>query len=315
MIDFRLPENRREYFIRYAVWQLRTSDVDTANPVMNYIFDRNEYNIEQRYWMVKLYSITYDAASALALFNEMPDINLLDYDRIEMINQKYLKSLHIEKDLKWNRGHLTKIIMSYIELLNGNSQEEFFHNLCNSDSITNYHNIRNALISTYKTGRYSCWFWCQSLKECCNLNINPDRMYLGYDTETPTNGLIYALGMDDMLSKYYVNGVKRVKRNVKWDNDFLLTLENSAIEIVNEINSRFKDVHSDLFSLETSLCAWFKMSRYSQGRYPGYYLDRLLMNVNDSKKTFSGVDYSIITDFIFENDLDGLCNPKLIGAL
>ena len=308
MIDFRLKENRMDFLERYTVWQLRKNDVDTAIPLMNYIFNRNEYNDEQRLWFCFLYGNTYDAASALALWNEMPDANLVNFKSVERFNSEKGRLIHYENDVKYSKMYLDKMSESYLEQIEKyGSQRAFFNHICPSDGnpYKNYEKLRSLIISDfYKFGRYVSWFYMQALKDCAGVNIDAPSMQFGYQCESPTDGFLMILGREEECTRIYVDdGLKKVKQKTHWSEEMLLDLEERATEFIDMINRKYPDVHLDRFKLETILCSIKKTFRRKNGRYLGYYLDRLAMNVRQSEEIWFGVDYNIITDWLDENNL------------
>jgi hypothetical protein len=301
-MDFRLPENRREAFIKYYVWQYRNNDIDTAIPVTNYLFERQEYNLEQRYYFCLLYGITYDAASAYAIFNYIPDLENIDLEDIKVWNRNNYKQIHHQSDVKWNRGKLDLIISSYKDLLAGRTQEQYFKDICNSDDPkVNYNKLKSELSNIRYFGRYVLFFYMQHLKYCCGLNIEPTSIQFGMNTQSPTDGLCYILDKPELASRIYIdNGTKKVKQSVKYTSAMIKWFDYETDSIINEIKLRFPDVKVDYFYVETALCSFKKLFRRKDGRYLGYYLARLLEDIDKSKTYFYGVDFNIIYDWMKE---------------
>ena len=51
MVDYRKLENRKDAFLYWCDWSVKNKDVDPALWMLNYLFDRYEHNIEQKYWI------------------------------------------------------------------------------------------------------------------------------------------------------------------------------------------------------------------------------------------------------------------------
>lgn len=302
MIDFRDPFNRREMFIRYIVWQYRNHDLDTAIPLFKYIIQRQELNINQAYWLMFLFGNCYNAATAYAMYQEMPDIENVDMERLTEWNSTNYKRLPYESDCKWSKGHLDKMTESFLKLLNGVSPDDYFKSLCISDPKTNYEKCRSTLVNgVYKMGRYSVFFTLQAMKECCGLNIEPTSMQYGKDTQSPTDGLAYIMGKEGLSSRIYTNdGTEKTKQAIKYTPDLITRFDTYTDMIINEIHTRFPDVKIDYFTMETALCSAKKLFRRRQGRYCGYYLHRLMENTRRVEKDFPGVDFDIVRDFVKE---------------
>ena len=301
-LDFRLPENRREAYIRYYVWQLRTWDCDTPLAVMNYLFDRLEYNIEQRFWLCFLYGNTYQIATAYAIWNEMPDKINVNMERLIKWNSDNFQNMKYQTDTKWNKGYLDKMTECYLKEIPG-SQEEYFKRICSSsDPKENYERLRKIIIDKfYKFGRYVCWLYMQSLKICCDLNIEPTSMQYGLDTQSSTDGLCYVINKEAWLSRYYLeDGTKKQKRHIKYSERAIRKLDEETDSIIAEVKERFPDVKPDYFNMETALCSFKKLFRRRNGRYLSYYIHRLYEDVLAVENNFPGVEYDIIRDFIKE---------------
>ncbi len=307
-MDFRLPENRKEAFIRYYVYGLRTTDCDPAINTIQYIFDRQEMNIEQKYWMVWLFSISYYLPTAYLMVNEFPDFENCDLDRIEKWQNDNYKDLKYQVDCKWNRGHLHTMFKSYKENIGEQTQHQFFMSLCDSeDPCVNYEKVRSYIVDNFfKFGRYLTWMYCQHLMENCGLNIKAPTLLLGESgSDSHTNGVCYALNKEEWLSRYYINDGKK-KQYGEWTHtqDSKLFMEQNMLTIFNEINSRFPDVSPEPFTAETSLCAFKKLFRRRQGRYLNYYVHRQAEEIKWLESKWSGVNWDIFWQYRKENLMD-----------
>jgi len=305
MIDFRKKENRRELLVRYLAWQYRNNDLDPAIPLINYLFNRLEYNQEQRYWMTYLYAYTYNPASALAIFNEIPDFENIDMPMLTKWTTDTFNKVQVEKDVKWNKGHLAKMAQSYIDVVGNQTQHQYFTSLCDSDNPKeNYVKLDNVVTNKFhKFGRYVSWYYIQSLKHNCKLNVTSVDMKYGPDSQSPSDGLAMIMGREDWMSRLYVdNGRSKIKQDIRYTSEIIQEMNQFTDSVIEETNNRFPDVHIDYFNFETALCSIKKLTRRRDGRYLGYYLDRLMKNVVEAERTFPGVDFQIIRDWIKEEN-------------
>ena len=289
--DYRpADENRKELFKRYYHWSLKTNDCDPALYLMNYVNKRMELNIEQRYWFAWLYGNTYNVATAWILFNEFPDFENVDINRLNKWNEDNYKRLRYQTDNKWQKGHLPKMFESYRDniLANHSSQSEFFNSFITNLPVVDFNNINKHIIKNfYKFGRYLSWFYLQTLKETCDLNILPhDLLLKESSSESHRNGLIYALGMEEVLES-----------DMKLDKEFYELLDESAETILDEMAEEYPDVQADLFSMETTLCAFKKIFRKKHGRYLGYYIDRQAEDIKQCQEDeWNGIDWQLLWD-------------------
>lgn len=297
--DYRpATESRRELFKKYYHWSLKTNDCDPAIFLMNYVNKRMELNIEQRYWFAWLYGNTYNVATAWILFNEFPDFENVDSDRLSVWNQDNYKRLRYQVDNKWQKGHLPVMFESYKQNIysRGRTQGEYFQSLCTGDGIYNFYTMQGEIVKNwYKFGRYLSWFYLQTLSETCDLNITPSDLLLKESSsESHRKGLMYALALDDII-------------DIKHDKELFGILDLEADELLEDMKTEFPDVQADYFSMETTLCAFKKIFRKKHGRYLGYYLDRQAEDIKKCQEDgWNGIDWQLLWDGreeILRNDL------------
>jgi len=294
MKDYRTKElnTRLDYFKKYYEWSLKTYDCDSSLFLMNYIFTRLELNIEQRYWMTWLYGNTYNIATAWVIANEFPDFENVDLERLTKWNNENYKRLRYQNDQKWQKGHLPKMFESYRGEIykNSKSQEQFFKKICCSeDGVENFNNLYKYVDKNFfKFGRYSAWFYLQTLKETCDLNLEPPNLLLEHNnTHTQRDGLLYAVGMDELVGN---------KQSYK-DLELITFLNSIAEEIIITTNKEHPNLRADYFNLETTLCAFKKTFRKSRGRYLGYYLDRQYEDISRVESDgWNGIDWELLWD-------------------
>ena len=298
MYDFR--KDRLEGFIHYYIEQIKYKDCDPSIPLCNYIFDRLEYNIEQRLWMCWLYGNTYNLPTSYLIWNEFPDFENVSLKRLERFNTELFKKLPYQVDCKWSKGYLPVMYQSYKSMVDKHgSQYNLFKSKIGKTPQDTFNNLYNTFITEqYKFGRYCTWFYLQIVKHTTNLEMEPSSLYLtDGSSHSHKDGLLLALGRDDEVSSFYENGVTKTVRQVKkLTNVQVIELEKQADMILSESRKRLDTDFIDRFSLETSLCSYKKLFRYKRGRYIGYYLDRQseeIMKVEENKS----IEWKIFWDY------------------
>lgn len=280
--------NNRERFIRWYAWSLEYKDCDPAIWMANYIFDRFEFNIEQRYWLSWLYGNTYYYPTAFILWNEFPDFELASLDRITKWNAENYKRLRYQTDTKYNKGHLPQMFESYSKTI-GKEQNAFFSSLLKDNEESSYEAISKEVSKKFhKFGRYTTWFYLQTLKYCCGLPITPTSLILDdySGSRSHRNGLLYALGYENWID------VQLTPAEYNY-------LEGEAKDILVECRSRFPHLASGFepFTMETCLCSYKKIFRENNGRYLGYYLDRQSEEIQQVEKdSWYGIDWDVLWD-------------------
>ena len=278
-------KNTKQEFINWYRWSLSVKDCDPAIFMTNYMFDRFEHNTEQKLWIAWIYGTTYHFPTSWVIWNEFPDMELVGVDRISQWNSNNYKRLRYQTDTKWNKGHLPAQFLSYKQWVGGRSQRESFQPFLEGTPAENFNRlfgeIKNKL---HKFGRYSTWFYLQTLKQCCNLPIEPSNLMLNdHDgSRSHRNGLLKALNLDEWYDQ------KLTPKQIEH-------LETEAYCILQEVKKDFPN--TDYFDMETCLCSFKKIFRKKHGRYIGYYLDRQAEEIIQCEKDeWNGIDWQPMWD-------------------
>ena len=280
--------NRKENFINWFGWSLELEDCDSALFMTNYYFDRFEYNTEQKLWLIWLYGTTYYWPTAYVIWNEFPDMELVGVDRLKKWNDDNYSRLRYQNDTKWNKGHLPAQFVSYKEWVGDRTQGEAISEHLTDDPVKNFYNLWDVANGWHKYGRYTSWFYLQTLKQCGKVPLDVDSLWL-HDhsgSRSHRNGLCYAVDRDEWV-------------NQKLDETQLDYLNGEAKEILAEVRQRFPNIadKADYFAMETCLCSFKKLFRKRDGRYLGYYLDRQAEEIKKVEKdNWAGIDWQPLWD-------------------
>lgn len=290
-----MNNQRRNTFIRWWVQQLWTLDCDPSIYMMQYVIDRMELNEEQRFWFCWIYANTYHLPTAWVIFNEFPDYENTPIDRISRWSDNNRARLPYQKDQKWLRGCLGETFGSYKAWVGLDTQRSRFNRALPINvgfPRDNFQILWTTILKDFhKFGRYTTWFYLQTLKEVCKLDLEPTSLMLDFDASaTHRAGLCYALGYDSWAAKGY-----------KFSPEQFKVLDFEASTILYEVKRYFPTqnlpVKADYFSMETALCSFKKLFRRKQGRYLGFYLDR---QAEDITKTASmdwpGINWKLLWD-------------------
>lgn len=282
--DWRKLEHRREAFINWFGWSIELEDCDPSIYMTNYFFNRFEYNLEQRLWLCWIYGTTYHWPTAYVIWNEFPDMELVGVERLREWNNTNYKRLRYQTDTKWNKGHLAAQYESYKGWVGSSTQEERFKNLLCGDENKDFGTLWEEINGKFfKFGRYTTWFYLQTLKHCCGFKIEPtDLMFSEYSqSRSHRNGFCFAMGKDEWVDE-------------KLTSEEIAFLEKEAKLVLQETKKEFPHVASklDFFSMETALCSFKKLFRKRDGRYLGYYLDRQAEEINRVQKdNWEGIEW------------------------
>ena len=257
MKDYRKKEYRWECLEKYYVAQVSSGDIDPAYGALNWLFDHNFAKTrEQRFWRCFLYGVTYCVPTVFYITSYFPDLPT-DFTKLELWHKDNWGKLHYGTDRRYCKGHLVEMAQSYRQLVGG-SQTNFFKRFTLSSWEKNFERIWIELQALNRFGRYSLFYYTETLARCMGLQIECKSMMFGKDGKSHTNGMLYALGLDHM-----VDG--------KWSPKFLDYLERHAWRFIKMIDVKYPIVPADPWYLETSLCAFKGLFR--ERRYMGYYND------------------------------------------
>lgn len=279
---------RTEQFIEWFGKEVEIDDCDPALYMINYFFDRFEFNLEQKYWLCWLYGTTYHFPTAYIIWNEFPDFHLVDSDRLKDWNDKNYKRLRYQTDTKWNKGHLPEMFESYKKWVGNDSQHKKFQSLLGGNPRINFDIMWKEAKSWFKFGRYTAWFYLQTIKHCADVNMEPKSlMFEDYSgSRSHRNGFCYAIGEDNLL-------------DVKLSKDELTKFSFMALEILRSTKDYYPLLaHKlDFFAMETALCSFKKLFRVKEGRYLGYYHDRQAEEIKKVEKDgWIGINWQPLWD-------------------
>lgn len=289
----RTQKESLKLFADFCQNSIKAHDVDPAILYMQYIVDRMELNEEQILWLCFLYGVTYQLPTAWVLWNEFPDLELVDEERLTKWFTENKSRLPFQQDKVKCKKDLVKTVLSYQSVVTG-SQKQYFDKLLSSDNPqTNFDRMWSPLKSVYAFGRFSAWNQCQALKHVAGYNVEPTTLMLGEaDSISFTDGLAYAFSLHNRITQKVVNPVTGKKKKVyyKWSEDEKLEMENACALLKKSLNL-------DNFQLETLACAFKKIWRENDSRYVGYYNDRI---ADDIRKTesfkWTGIDWKLLWD-------------------
>lgn len=285
-VDFRLLENRREWLVQWFAVCTAIGDVDPAIWAMNYLNERYEYSLEERYWFAWLYH-TYHLPQAFVYKNDFPDEELASVERFESWTNENYSRLTYQTDTKWSKGHLAAMYASYRDWVGDESQHSKFTHIANGSPTENFTRLWDLATNRwYKFGRYTTYFYLQQLKHTCGLNIEPPGLFLSdySGSKSHRNGLCFAAGKDDWVNQ------KLTPKEYSW-------LEGYGASVLFECKERFPELapRMDFFALETALCSAKKLWREKNGRYVGYYLDRQSEEIMKAEsKKWDGIEWEVM---------------------
>lgn len=293
-----------EEYIKYHTNSSRLRDIDPANDCLRYISERFELNIEQRYWLAFLYSCCYSPATTYYIYNEFPDFENVNVNRLQRWWDANRDNLIFQTDrlrVK-SSNQFVEAFKSYklaiSELSRSGSQEDAFYQLTRNDSDTNYKDVWKFGSQIYTFGRFTLFIYLEMLHVLTDLDIIPDTLDLA-NAESCRNGLALAYGLN------HLNNHKSKKKMLKEDIEYLQTLFVDLMRIIGNLDIQ----HKSIWNVETTLCAYKK---YRLGkRYVGYYIERSGKEIYTMQSRIkAGVDWSPLWQFREETYQHQLLSEK-----
>jgi len=277
--DFRLPENRRETFLRFYGFHLKyRSHPGAVYYVMPYLSEKYNWDQETKLWFAFINGATQNPLTSWVIFKHFPEFDKITEDELETWHRKYWRNLDYDIDRRYQKGHFVEMYSNYIEILNGKTQVEFFNEICTSeDPFENFTKLWDVVYNDFfMYGRLSTFSYTEYLK-IMGLNIDCDTLLM-HDksgSKSHRNGLCKVLGRDDLdvdkRNKSLLTEVQKghTKEVMSW-------LEKEGELLLEEAKERFQgeEFYHDVnyFTLESTLCCYKSWHRENR-RYPNVYND------------------------------------------
>lgn len=283
-MDFR--KDRWVGYKYYHCMMLISGDCDPAYPMLRYIADRFELNMEQRYWLAFLYAASYCGPTAYYILNEFPDYENADAGRMQRWWEKNKQRCVFQTDrlrVK-TQNQLVRMFESYRSFC-GENQEQKFRSMLSGNKMESYESVYAECRNLYYYGRYSLFLLLEAVHVLTGLPITPTTVPWK-EALSSRNGLFYAINREDRLDQNLTDEDVKV-------------LEDAEYKVLEELNREFPQYEHNAWNIETTLCAYKKLWRNK--RYLGYYIDRQQAEISKMEENVNvGVSWSPLWDFRYE---------------
>jgi len=274
-------------YINYHIRSSEAKDIDPSNDCLRYISDRFELNIEQRYWLAFLFGTCYSATTVYYIYNEFPDFENVDVERLKRWWNENKKNTLFQTDrlrVK-TQNKFVETFESYKNLIGDTTQENYFLSLKQPTAQMTYDNCYGDLIGIKNFGRFTMFIYLEMINVLTGYELEPTHLDLK-NAESCRNGLVYHLGHNELDT----HGTK--KRLTPKQINYLQYQFKKLKEEIGTLDIQ----HTNIWNIETTLCAFKK---YNKGkRYVGYYIDRQKSEILKMQQAVSsGVDWDVLWDF------------------
>jgi hypothetical protein len=275
-----LKSTNLEYFYKYYRLMMCSGDCDPAFPMLNYVCDRFELNLEQRFWLAFLYGTNYCGPTVYYIYNEFPDFENVSMARVRRWwKQNKQKTLfQTDRAKVKNFNYFADIVKSYINLV-GSCQEDTIR------SCKTYDDLYDFASKIFYFGRFSIFNYTQALWELTNVRYEPTFFNLK-EAESCRNGLCYVFN-----KKHYIVRKSRPRPKIDYDE-----LQRDLSLLLKRTQKKTNKIPVNIWNVETALCAFKKL--FWGSRYLGYYIDRQLEEIKKLENNVTeGVCWEPLWDF------------------
>lgn len=269
--DFRLPEHRREVFLRFLEWSHRyRSFPGGVHYVLPHIARELELDTEGRYWLAWLNANTQNPVTSLLLLQAAP--RLQDWPRAVDFWRSNYRQLDWDTDRRYHKARFEDAVKGYAEAVSCGCftpQHKYFR------VGFEWQAWWDRAFALPTMGRLSTWSYLEYLRILLGASAVPDADTLMLEdiqgSRSHRNGLALVLGRDEWIVDKQLG--EPGATDARYDRVVLEYLSEKAHLLYGEARNRIGPV-ADRLSLESALCtykSWHKPNR----RYPGCYNDML----------------------------------------
>lgn len=268
MADYRLPENRMEYFTK-----LYSMNLDNGvMPGLVYLYMpslANKYNwdAEQKLWFAFLNGMTQNPITSLVMFEQLPvcppaGAQLLKFDA--WFNE-FWDTLQFDTDRRYQKKDTVAAIKHYATLVEQHgSQEKML-------TGKTYRQLWDIVSQYVSFGRLSCFSYLEYVyllgfgADCDDLMFRDKS-----GSKSHRNGMLLLHGKDELVwDKRADNGFDGNYENFDKMCDWLSGRAAQFLDLYKRQHTY--NIYAGYFTMESNLCT-FKNHFYAR-RYPGVYAD------------------------------------------
>lgn len=274
-MDFRLPEYRREVFLRAYQFHLQYGTMPgCVYFLMPWLAEKHGWSWEQKLWFAFLNGNTQNPVTSWLIFREFPTAFCLDGSQLTRWFGLHYGKLEFDTDRRYHKKNFLRAVGAYQQLLGTGTQQALFEYIASHhDERENFRRLWARQKDFYSFGRLSMFSYSEYLR-IMGLNVDCDQLFLDdlEGSKSHRNGLCKVLGRDDLdwhdSNPAFPGYSKAVLSWLRDEGEALLA--EARDRLAGERYGR--DV--GYFTLESQLCnfkSWFRPNR----RYPNVYADML----------------------------------------
>ena len=264
-------EERMREFLQYH----KNGDGECNTVILCKWADRHGLKFQQRYELAFYFSITYSVISAIVLLEHQEEM-LSDIDGWV---EKNKSNIIFQSDRKYMR--MKDSFQRTLHFWNKNLRDgkAFVQSVHSGDRIS-LEKAVNTVEKWEMFGRFSAFLFLEMFVNLTKLPAE-NTTIVWKDGNTATSGLLNLFGYDDAATKF--DKTKRLLIQPKQMDKMLAY----TIDRIRRYGGS-----TNVTEIETSLCAYRKF--YKGSRYNGYYLDRMLEEINATKERYPEITAEVL---------------------
>jgi hypothetical protein len=295
-LDFRLPQYRREVFLRFFSFHLRYgSHPGCVYFLMPYLAARCGWTMEEKLWFAYINGCTQHPPTSYMIWRRFPDVHTLNEDLFADWFNSVFGRLGWDTDRRHQKAQFLACVSNYREQLAGRSQEDFFESLGSDDPYEYFRSAWEVVRGTFLSfGRLSAFSYLEYLR-VMGIELDCGDLFLEdmSGSKSHRNGLAKVLGRDDL--DWHHSGTftgSYSPGQVEW-------LKAEAELLLHEAKARHVDDPwaraVSYFTMESALCTYKSWHRPNR-RYPNVYVDMLYLRLKQAEQNWPDEDFSIFWD-------------------
>lgn len=283
-MDFRLPQYRREVFLRFYEFHLRHK----AHPGAVYftfpwLWKAYNADMENRLWFCYINGLSQNVLTTWEIFKRFPnfyEVRSNPSALFKFFRDNYEK-FGWDTDRRYAKNQFEKCVQCYVDLVGGGSQEEYFGQFTLRSPVTNFGMLWREIMERFHLfGRLSTFSYMEYLL-LAGLKISCNTLFLEDITGSKShrNGLCIVLGRDDMDWRdpaFWGYSPEQIN----W-------LREEAAALLNE--AQVRHLSADYFTLESTLCCYKSWHRINR-RYPNVYNDMFYLRIQRHERLWREPD-------------------------
>lgn len=290
MKDYNIKDYRTERWDGFKdcyVKMMYSGDCDPSYPALNYVADRMELDLEQRYWLAFLYGTNYCVPTTYYIFNEFPDFEEININKMQQWWDKNKQKTYFQTDRAKvkNFNLFVKVFESYKNLVGKNQMECFKKFFKEKNLEKRYELVYNFTNNIYYFGRFTLFNYLETINELTPLKMEPYKLNFK-EAESARNGMCYACNKDSFITLHH----KKPSEPIDYP-----YLQNKLEIIKTELQQENPEIEVNYWNIETCLCAYKKL--FWNSRYFGYYIDRQMEEILRLENSVKEVEWQIFWDF------------------